>query len=72
MSINWGEIVRAQYKNNKKVGNQERLLNTGFCLHLGEERERVSFPYANEDYYEGKVRLLKGDYGVLFVAGEYH
>lgn len=62
MSLNWGEINKGSYEMNKKIGEWEKLTNNGYCIKTLNNETKVTFPYINEDYYEGKINYKRETY----------
>lgn len=71
MSLNWGEISKGSYQLNKKVGVWEKLTNNGYCMIQDKNETKVTFPYINDDYYEGKISYKWEDYQLIFLKGTY-
>ncbi len=78
MSINWGEIGEGRKYLNKTVGVWKKLLNRGYLIEQRDDSKRVkvTFPYLNNDYYEGEVKYStesqSNKYGVMFLKGTYY
>ena len=71
MSLNWGEINKGDYENDKKVGAWEKMTNNGYCILTENNVTKVTFPYVNQDYYEGKVDYKRESYQLTFINGKY-
>lgn len=71
MSLNWGEITKGEYSMNKKTGIWERLTNSGYNIITGQSADQVTFPFINNDVFEGKVGFKRESYEVTFRSGVY-
>jgi hypothetical protein len=57
--ICWGEITEGSSRQSRKIGVWTRLLTRGYNIEINTKSEtgRVTFPYLNDDYYEGEVEI---------------
>ena len=74
MSINWGEITNGNCEMDIKVGKWVKFLNKGYRVEykIKEKGAKVTFPYLNDDYYEGIVQYNSKKYGLTLKKGIYY
>lgn len=78
MRITWGEISEGELNENKKVGVWKRMITRGYEIvgNVNETRGRVTFPFLNDDYFEGDMDInWKADdkpYKFSFKKGTYY
>jgi hypothetical protein len=77
MRITWGEISEGELIDNKKIGTWKRMITRGYEIvgDVQETRGRVTFPFLNDDYFEGEMDInWKADdkpYKFSFKKGHY-
>lgn len=74
MSINWGEITNGNCEMDVKVGKWVKFLNKGYKVeyNIKEKEAKVTFPFLNEDYYQGIVQFNSKKYGLNLKKGIYY
>ena len=73
MSINWGEISDGQCKMDKKIGKIKKMFNNGYFVVYNSSggKASVTFPYLNDDKFEGSVKFDKSTFSVILRKGVY-
>ena len=72
-----GEIVEGQCRMGEKIGYTRRMTNKGYYVYtqLGRKKVKISFPYLNNDYFEGEIDQTvheKKPADVIFIKGTYN
>lgn len=77
VGLNWGEIMEGECVQDRKVGTWKKLINKGYLIERSNEDVncRITFPYMNEDYFEGEIDNQQNEskpFYVKFKKGIYH
>ena len=77
VGLNWGEIMEGECMNDKKIGTWKKLINKGYLIEKDSDEPtcRITFPFMNEDYFEGEIDNAQNEkrpYYVKIKKGIYH